>query len=161
MRIGHGYDVHRLVEDRPLILGGEKIEYHLGLLGHSDADVLLHAVMDALLGAAALRDIGYHFPDTDPAYKGADSRMLLRAVGEKIAAAGYRVSNVDVTLIAQRPKLKDYIPAMVRNIAQDLGIEENRINVKATTEEGLGFTGTGEGMACHAVCLLSELTIDN
>ena len=161
MRIGHGYDVHRLVEDRPLILGGEKIEYHLGLLGHSDADVLLHAVMDALLGAAALRDIGYHFPDTDPAYKGADSRMLLRAVGEKIAAAGYRVSNVDVTLIAQRPKLKDYIPAMVRNIAQDLGMEENRVNVKATTEEGLGFTGTGEGMACHAVCLLSELTIDN
>ena len=161
MRIGHGYDVHRLVEDRPLILGGEKIEYHLGLLGHSDADVLLHAVMDALLGAAALRDIGYHFPDTDPAYKGADSRMLLRAVGEKIAAAGYRVSNVDVTLIAQKPKLKGYIPAMIRNIAQDLGIEENRVNVKATTEEGLGFTGTGEGMACHAVCLLSELTIDN
>ena len=161
MRIGHGYDVHRLVEDRPLILGGEKIEYHLGLLGHSDADVLLHAVMDALLGAAALRDIGYHFPDTDPAYKGADSRMLLRAVGEKITAAGYRVSNVDVTMIAQRPKLKGYIPAMIRNIAQDLGIEENRVNVKATTEEGLGFTGTGEGMACHAVCLLSELTIDN
>ena len=156
MRIGHGYDVHRLVEDRPLILGGEKIEYHLGLLGHSDADVLLHAVMDALLGAAALRDIGYHFPDTDPAYKGADSRMLLRAVGEKIAAAGYRVSNVDVTLIAQKPKLKDHIPAMIRNIAQDLGIEENRVNVKATTEEGLGFTGAGEGMACHAVCLLCE-----
>ena len=137
MRIGHGYDVHRLVEGRPLILGGEKIEYHLGLDGHSEADVLLHAVMDALLGAAALRDIGYHFPDTDPAYKGADSRMLLRAVREKIAAAGYIVGNVDVTMIAQRPKLKDHIPAMIANIAQDLGIEESRVNVKATTEEHL------------------------
>ena len=156
MRIGHGYDVHRLVEGRPLILGGEQIEYHLGLLGHSDADVLLHAVMDALLGAAALRDIGYHFPDTDPAYKGADSRVLLRAVGEKIAAAGYKVSNIDVTMIAPKPKLKDHIPAMIANIARDLGIEENRVNVKATTEEKLGFTGSGEGMACHAVCLLEE-----
>ena len=156
MRIGHGYDVHRLVEGRDLILGGEKIDYHLGLQGHSDADVLLHAVMDALLGAAALRDIGYHFPDTDPAYQGADSRMLLRIVGQKIAAAGYRVGNIDVTMIAQKPKLKDHIPAMVRNIAQDLGIGENRVNVKATTEEHLGFTGTGEGMSCHAVCLLEE-----
>ena len=156
MRIGHGYDVHRLVEGRPLILGGEQIEYHLGLLGHSDADVLLHAVMDALLGAAALRDIGYHFPDTDPAYKGADSRVLLRAVGEKIAAAGYKVSNIDVTMIAPKPKLKDHIPAMIANIARDLGIPENRVNVKATTEEKLGFTGSGEGMACHAVCLLEE-----
>ena len=156
MRIGHGYDVHRLVEGRPLILGGEQIEYHLGLLGHSDADVLLHAVMDALLGAAALRDIGYHFPDTDPAYKGADSRVLLRAVREKIAAAGYKVSNIDVTMIAQKPKLKDHIPAMIANIARDLGIPENRVNVKATTEEKLGFTGSGEGMACHAVCLLEE-----
>ena len=156
MRIGHGYDVHRLVEGRPLILGGERIEYHLGLLGHSDADVLLHAVMDALLGAAALRDIGYHFPDTDPAYKGADSRVLLRAVAEKIAAAGYRVSNIDVTMIAQKPKLKDHIPAMIANIAQDLGIGENQVNVKATTEEHLGFTGTGEGMSCHAVCLLES-----
>ena len=156
MRIGHGYDVHRLVEGRPLILGGEQIEYHLGLLGHSDADVLLHAVMDALLGAAALRDIGYHFPDTDPAYKGADSRVLLRAVREKIAAAGYEVSNIDVTMIAQKPKLKDHIPAMIANIARDLGIPENRVNVKATTEEKLGFTGSGEGMACHAVCLLEE-----
>ena len=156
MRIGHGYDVHRLVEGRPLILGGEQIEYHLGLLGHSDADVLLHAVMDALLGAAALRDIGYHFPDTDPAYKGADSRVLLRAVREKIATAGYKVSNIDVTMIAQKPKLKDHIPAMIANIARDLGIEENRVNVKATTEEKLGFTGSGEGMACHAVCLLEE-----
>ena len=156
MRIGHGYDVHRLVEGRPLILGGEKIEYHLGLQGHSDADVLLHAVMDALLGAAALRDIGYHFPDTDPAYKGADSRVLLRAVGEKSAAAGYKVGNIDVTMIAQKPKLKDHIPAMIANIAQDLGIAVDRGNVKATTEEYLGFTGTGEGMACHAVCLLES-----
>ena len=156
MRIGHGYDVHRLVEGRPLILGGVKIEYALGLLGHSDADVLLHAVMDALLGAAALRDIGYHFPDTDPAYKGADSRMLLREVGKKIAAAGYKVGNLDVTLIAQRPKVKDHIPAMIANIAADLGIAENQVNVKATTEEKLGFTGEGLGMACHAVCLLEE-----
>ena len=156
MRIGHGYDVHRLVEGRDLILGGEKIEYPLGLLGHSDADVLLHAVMDALLGAAALRDIGYHFPDTDPAYKGADSRMLLREVGKKIAAAGYRVSNIDVTMIAQRPKLKDHIPQMIRNIAQDLGVAENRVNIKATTEEKMGFTGEGLGMSCHAVCLLED-----
>ena len=156
MRIGHGYDVHRLVEGRPLILGGVKIEYALGLLGHSDADVLLHAVMDALLGAAALRDIGYHFPDTDPAYKGADSRQLLREVGKKIAAAGYRVGNLDVTLIAQRPKVKDHIPTMIANIAADLGIEESQVNVKATTEEKLGFTGEGLGMSCHAVCLLEE-----
>ena len=157
MRIGHGYDVHRLVEGRPLILGGERIEYHLGLDGHSDADVLLHAVMDALLGAAALRDIGYHFPDTDPAYKGADSRALLRAVREKIDAAGYRVGNIDVTMIAQKPKLKDYIPAMTANIAADLQISEKQVNVKATTEEHLGFTGSGQGMACHAVCLLEEV----
>lgn len=156
MRIGHGYDVHRLVEGRPLILGGEKIEYELGLLGHSDADVLLHAVMDALLGAAALRDIGYHFPDTDPAYKGADSRMLLREVGRKIAAAGYRVGNIDVTMIAQRPKLKDHIPAMMRNIADDLEIALDQVNIKATTEEKLGFTGEGLGMSCHAVCLLEK-----
>ena len=156
MRIGHGYDVHRLVSGRKLILGGEEIPYELGLDGHSDADVLLHAVMDALLGAAGLRDIGYHFPDTDPAYKGADSRMLLRAVKEKLDAAGYRVGNVDVTMIAQRPKLKDYIPQMMVNIAQDLGVEVSRVNVKATTEEKLGFTGEGLGMACHAVCLLEE-----
>ena len=156
MRIGHGYDVHRLVECRDLILGGEKIEYSLGLLGHSDADVLLHAVMDALLGAAALRDIGYHFPDTDPTYKGADSRALLREVGRKIAAAGYKVGNIDVTLIAQKPKLKDYIPRMVKNIADDLEISENQVNIKATTEEKLGFTGEGLGMSCHAVCLLEE-----
>ena len=156
MRIGHGYDVHRLVEGRDLILGGVKIEYSLGLLGHSDADVLLHAVSDALLGAAGLRDIGYHFPDTDPQYKGADSRVLLRAVKEKLDAAGYRISNVDVTMIAQRPKLKPFIPQMMENIAADLGIDISRVNVKATTEEHLGFTGSGEGMSCHAVCLLEE-----
>ena len=156
MRIGHGYDVHRLVEGRRLILGGVDIPYEKGLDGHSDADVLLHAVMDALLGAAALGDIGRHFPDTDMAYKGADSRVLLRAVGDKIAAAGYRAHNVDVTMIAQRPKLKDHIPTMVANIAADLGLEVGQVNVKATTEEHLGFTGSGEGMACHAVCLLEE-----
>ena len=159
MRIGHGYDVHRLVECRPLILGGVEIPYELGLLGHSDADVLLHAVMDALLGAACLGDIGVHFPDTDVAYKGADSGKLLAEVGKKIAAAGYRVGNIDVTMIAQKPKLKDYIPQMKRNIASQLGIEENRVNVKATTEEHLGFTGDGSGMACHAVCLLEEVTL--
>lgn len=156
MRIGHGYDVHRLVEGRDLILGGVKIPYEKGLLGHSDADVLLHAVSDALLGAAGLRDIGYHFPDTDPQYKGADSLELLRIVGQKISAAGYRVSNVDVTMIAQRPKLKEHIPVMMENIAAALGIGADRVNVKATTEEKLGFTGTGEGMSCHAVCLLEE-----
>ena len=156
MRIGHGYDVHRLVEGRPLILGGVKIEYSLGLLGHSDADVLLHAVMDALLGAAALRDIGYHFPDTDPAYKGADSGKLLEIVGEKIARKGYRVGNIDVTMIAQKPKLKDHIPQMEENIAKRLNIDLDRVNVKATTEERLGFTGDGSGMCCHAVCLLEE-----
>ena len=156
MRIGHGYDVHRLVAGRDLILGGEKIPHSLGLDGHSDADVLLHAVMDALLGAAALRDIGWHFPDTDMTYKGADSRMLLRTVREKIHAAGYRVGNVDVTLIAQKPKLKDYIPAMMENIAADLQVALSQVNVKATTEERLGFTGQEEGIACHAVCLLED-----
>ena len=156
MRIGHGYDVHKLVPDRDLILGGVKIDYTLGLLGHSDADVLLHAVSDALLGAAGLRDIGYHFPDTDPRYKGADSLMLLREVGEKVRAAGYRISNIDVTMIAQRPKLKAHIPQMMRNIADALSIDISRVNVKATTEEQLGFTGEGLGMSCHAVCLLEE-----
>lgn len=154
MRIGHGYDVHRLTEGRDLILGGVKIPYSLGLDGHSDADVLLHAVMDALLGAAALRDIGYHFPDTDPAYKGADSLKLLGIVGGMIRDAGYQVGNIDVTMIAQKPKLKEYIPQMTKNIAAALGIAENQVNVKATTEEHLGFTGSGEGMSCHAVCLL-------
>ena len=157
MRIGHGYDVHRLVEGRDLILGGVKIPYEKGLLGHSDADVLLHAVSDALLGAAALGDIGKHFPDTDPAYKGADSLKLLACVVEKIHAAGYRVGNVDVTMIAQKPKLKDYIPPMQKNIAVTLGVAVNQVNVKATTEEHLGFTGDGSGMACHAVCLLENL----
>ena len=156
MRIGHGYDVHRLVEGRKLILGGVEIPYEKGLLGHSDADVLLHAVSDALLGAAGLGDIGRHFPDTDPKYKGADSLLLLKNVAEKVAAAGYRVSNIDVTMIAQRPKLKDFIPQMEANIALAVGIAASRVNVKATTEERLGFTGTGEGMACHAVCLLEE-----
>ena len=156
MRIGHGYDVHKLVEGRDLILGGVKIDHKLGLLGHSDADVLLHAVSDALLGAAGLGDIGRHFPDTDPQYKGADSLKLLAIVGQKVAAAGYRVSNFVVTMIAQKPKLKDHIPQMVKNIAEDLQIPENRVNVKATTEEKLGFTGTMEGLRCHAVCMLEE-----
>ena len=156
MRIGHGYDVHKLVEGRDLILGGVKIDHHLGLLGHSDADVLLHAVSDALLGAAGLGDIGKHFPDTDPQYKGADSRVLLRHVVKLVRENGYFISNVDVTMIAQKPKLKDHIPQMVKNIAADLEIPENRVNVKATTEERLGFTGSEEGMSCHAVCLLEE-----
>ena len=156
MRIGHGYDVHRLVPGRALILGGVKIDFEKGLLGHSDADVLLHAVSDALLGAAGLGDIGRHFPDTDPKYEGADSLQLLKTVGEKIAAAGYRVGNIDVTMIAQKPKLKDFIPQMEENIARALEISPSRVNVKATTEERLGFTGAGEGMACHAVCLLEE-----
>lgn len=157
MRIGHGYDVHRLVEGRDLILGGVKIPYEKGLLGHSDADVLLHAVSDALLGAAGLGDIGRHFPDTDPKYKGADSLELLRQVYRKISEKGYRVGNIDVTMIAQRPKLKDYIPQMQANIAAAVGTSPDRVNVKATTEEKLGFTGTGEGMSCHAVCLLEEI----
>ena len=156
MRIGHGYDVHKLVEGRDLILGGVKIDHHLGLLGHSDADVLLHAVSDALLGAAGLGDIGRHFPDTDPQYKGADSLKLLAIVGEKVASAGYRISNIDVTMIAQKPKLKDHIGAMERNIASSLGLDVSRVNVKATTEEKLGFTGREEGLSCHAVCLLEE-----
>ena len=156
MRIGHGYDVHKLVEGRDLILGGVKIEYEKGLLGHSDADVLLHAVSDALLGAAGLGDIGKHFPDTDPQYKGADSRVLLTVVAQRVKEAGYRVSNIDVTMIAQKPKLKDYIPQMVLNIAGAVGIAPDRVNVKATTEEKLGFTGEGLGMSCHAVCLLEE-----
>lgn len=157
MRIGHGYDVHRFAPDRALILGGVEIPYELGLDGHSDADVLLHAVMDALLGAAGLRDIGYHFPDTDMRYKGADSMVLLGCVAEKIKEKGYRVGNVDVTMIAQKPKLKQYIPQMQENIAGQLAVDMDRVNVKATTEEGLGFTGNLEGLACHAVCLLEEI----
>ena len=156
MRIGHGYDVHKLVEDRDLILGGVKIDYEKGLLGHSDADVLLHAVSDALLGAAGLGDIGKHFPDTDPKYKGADSLVLLQVVAQRVKEAGYRVSNIDETMIAQRPKLAPHIPQMVLNIATAVGIAPDRVNVKATTEEKLGFTGEGLGMSCHAVCLLEE-----
>ena len=157
MRIGHGYDVHKLVEGRDLSLGGVKIPYEKGLLGHSDADVLLHAVSDSLLGAAALGDIGKHFPDTDPAYKGADSLELLRIVGEKVKEAGYKVSNIDVTMIAQRPKLAHHIPVMRENIARVLALDVSQVNVKATTEEHLGFTGDGSGMSCHAVCLLEDL----
>ena len=156
MRIGHGYDVHRLVEGRPLILGGVHIPYEKGLLGHSAADVLLHAVSDALLGAAGLGDIGKHFPDTDPQYKGADSMELLRVVVSRVLEKGYRISNIDVTMIAQKPKLRPHIEAMEQNIANAVGIAVDRVNVKATTEEQLGFTGTGEGMRCHAVCLLEE-----
>ena len=156
MRIGHGYDVHKLVEGRELILGGVKIDHHLGLLGHSDADVLLHAVSDALLGAAGMGDIGKHFPDTDPQYKGADSLQLLRIVAGKVQEAGYRVSNIDVTMIAQKPKLRPHIDQMQANIAAAVGVDVSRVNVKATTEEHLGFTGTEQGMACHAVCLLEE-----
>ncbi len=157
MRIGHGYDVHRFAENRALILGGVEIPYYLGLDGHSDADVLLHAVMDALLGAAGLRDIGYHFPDTDMRYRGASSMMLLACVGELIRNKGYQVGNIDVTMIAQKPKLKDYIPQMQQNIATQLAVDIDRVNVKATTEEGLGFTGRLEGLSCHAVCLLEAL----
>lgn len=156
MRVGMGYDVHRLVPDRDLILGGVKIDYELGLLGHSDADVLLHAVMDAVLGAAALGDIGKHFPDTDPAYKGADSLQLLEAVRDLVEREGYRVGNIDATIIAQRPKMRPHIDRMRENIARALKVEVSRINVKATTEEGLGFTGSGEGIAAQAVCLLED-----
>ena len=156
MRIGHGYDVHRLVPERKLILGGVEIDYELGLLGHSDADVVVHALMDALLGALALGDIGKHFPDKDPAYAGADSIELLKKVGSLITAHGYVLGNADCTIIAQRPKLATYIPQMRENIAQALNIDVSQISVKATTEEHLGFTGSGEGMACHAVCLLEE-----
>ena len=156
MRIGHGYDVHRLTEGRKLILGGVEIPFERGLLGHSDADVLTHAVMDALLGAAGLGDIGRLFPDTDPAYAGADSLVLLDAVMERLRAAGYRVGNVDATVLAQRPKLAPHIPAMRDNLASRMGVTPDRVNVKATTEEKLGFTGAGEGMAAHAVCLLEE-----
>ncbi|MBQ8751544.1 MAG: 2-C-methyl-D-erythritol 2,4-cyclodiphosphate synthase [Clostridia bacterium] len=156
MRIGHGYDVHRLVEGRPLILGGVTIPWEKGLLGHSDADVLTHALMDALLGAAALGDIGGHFPDADPAYAGADSIALLRHVMGLLRERGYRVNNVDVTVLAQAPKLKPHIPAMRERLAAAMGLELDAVNVKATTEEKLGFTGSGEGMAAHAVCLIEK-----
>lgn len=157
MRIGHGYDVHRLTSGRRLILGGVDIPWEKGLLGHSDADVLTHAVMDALLGAAGLWDIGHAFPDTDPAYEGADSLLLLDRVMEMLSERGYRVGNVDATILAQRPRLAPHIPQMRANLAAHLGVGEDRVNVKATTEEGLGFTGAGEGMAAHAVALLEEV----
>lgn len=156
MRIGHGYDVHKLVADRKLILGGVEIEHEKGLLGHSDADVLLHAVCDALLGAAALGDIGKHFPDNDDAFKNIDSRILLRKTAKLIDEKGFKISNVDATILAQRPKLSGFIAKMRENIASDLQLDISRINIKATTEEGLGFTGSGEGIAAHAVCLLEE-----
>ena len=156
MRVGMGYDVHRLVEGRKLILGGVEILYEKGLLGHSDADVLLHAIMDALLGAAALGDIGQHFPDTDPAYKGASSIELLKRVGELLEENCYYISNIDATVIAQRPKLAGYREQMRANIAEALHLELDQVNIKATTEEGLGFTGTGEGISSQAVCLIDK-----
>lgn len=156
MRIGHGYDVHRLVSDRALILGGVRLDYPLGLDGHSDADVLTHAVMDALLGAAGLGDIGRHFPDSDPAFKGIDSLKLLAHVRDLLTAKEYRVENIDVTVIAQAPKLARHIPDMEQNIARTLQIDAAQVNIKATTEEHLGFTGRGEGISCHAVCLLES-----
>lgn len=156
MRIGHGYDVHRLTENRKLILGGVCIPYEKGLLGHSDADVLVHAVMDALLGAAALGDIGKHFPDTDEKYKNADSIELLRHVVSLLEDKSYKISNIDATIIAQAPKLKPYIPLMVKNIANACGISEEQVNVKATTEEKLGFTGEGLGISAHSVCLIES-----
>ena len=156
MRIGMGYDVHRLVENRDLIMGGVKIPYEKGLLGHSDADVLLHAISDALLGAAALGDIGKHFPDADPAYKGISSLLLLRKVGELIEEKGFLIENIDATIIAQAPKMRPYIDTMRENIANTLQIAVDQINIKATTEEGLGFTGTGEGISSQAICLLNS-----
>ena len=156
MRIGSGYDVHRLVEDRRLIIGGVDIPYRKGLAGHSDADVLLHAISDALLGAAALGDIGLHFPDTSEEFKGADSRVLLRRVADMINERGYIIENVDATVIAQAPKMRPYIDSMRANIAEDLGLDISRVSIKATTEEHLGFTGREEGIAAQAVCLLSN-----
>lgn len=157
MRVGLGYDVHRLVENRDLILGGVKIPYEKGLLGHSDADVLLHAIMDALLGAAALGDIGKHFPDTDPAYKGISSIKLLEHVGALLEQENYQIINIDATIIAQRPKMAPHIPQMIKNVAQTLKLAENQVNIKATTEEGLGFTGTGEGISSQAICSLMPI----
>ena len=158
LRVGHGYDVHRLVDGRALILGGVAIPYEKGLDGHSDADVLVHAIMDALLGAAALGDIGQHFPDTDPAYAGADSCRLLTEVGRLLAAHGWRVGNIDATVLAQRPKLAPHIPEMRRCISAALGVPVTDVSVKATTEEGLGFTGAGEGIAAHAVALIELIS---
>ena len=157
MRVGMGYDVHKLVEGRDLIIGGVNIPYEKGLLGHSDADVLLHAISDALLGAAALGDIGKHFPDTDPKYKGADSLKLLQHVGNLLEENMYVIENIDATIIAQRPKMAPHIPTMRENIAKALGLEVDQVNVKATTEEGLGFTGSGEGISSQAICLLETV----
>ena len=159
-RIGQGFDVHALVPGRPLIIGGVTIPFSRGLLGHSDADVLLHAITDAILGAAALGDIGRHFPDTDPAHAGADSRVLLRAAMAAVRDAGYRVGNIDATVIARAPKLLPHVPAMVANIAADLGIEPDCVNIKGKTTEKLGFTGRGEGMAAQAIALLLTVTVD-
>ena len=156
MRVGMGYDVHKLVENRKLILGGVEIPYEYGLLGHSDADVLVHAFMDALLGAAALRDIGRHFPDNDPAYEGADSIELLKKVGEMLEERMYLIENIDATVIAQKPKLLPYIDTMVKNVAEALHLEEDQVNIKATTEEGLGFTGKKEGISAQAICCISK-----
>ena len=155
-RVGNGFDVHKFAENRELWLCGVKVPHDMGLLGHSDADVALHALCDALLGAASMRDIGFHFPDTDPAYKGADSRVLLRRVVELIAAEGFSIGNVDVTIIAQKPKLLPYIPEMISTVAQDLGIDAGRVSVKATTTERLGFTGRGGGMAAMATALIAR-----
>lgn len=156
MRVGMGYDVHRLVEGRDLIMGGVKIPYEKGLLGHSDADVLLHAISDALLGAAALGDIGKHFPDSDSAYKGISSILLLQRVGALIEKKGFLIENIDATIIAQAPKMRPHIDAMRENIAKALGITAEQVNVKATTEEGLGFTGSGEGISAQAICMLTS-----
>ena len=158
MRVGMGYDVHRLTVGRKLIMGGVEIPYEKGLLGHSDADVLVHAVMDALLGAAALGDIGKHFPDTDPEYEGVSSIRLLEYVGRILEENGYVIENIDATIIAQRPKMRPYIDQMRENMAEALGIETNQVSVKATTEEGLGFTGTGEGISSHAICAIEKFT---
>lgn len=157
MRVGLGYDVHKLVEGRELILGGVKIPYEKGLLGHSDADVIVHAIMDALLGAAALGDIGQHFPDTDPQYAGISSIALLEQVGKLLEDNNYVIENIDATIIAQRPKMMPHLPKMRENVAKALGIEVNQVSIKATTEEGLGFTGSGEGISAQAICLLLPL----
>ena len=157
IRIGHGYDVHKLVPERKLILGGVEIPFHLGLLGHSDADVLTHAIMDALLGAAALRDIGNLFPDNDPKYKGINSLLLAKEVDKKLKENGYMIGNIDCTIICQKPKLASYIPTMKENLANTFSLDANQINIKATTEEGLGFTGDLSGIAAHAVCIIQKI----
>ena len=157
IRVGMGYDVHKLTEGRDLVLGGVTIPWELGLLGHSDADVVVHAIMDAILGAAALRDIGRHFPDTDPQYKGISSILLLKKVGELLKEKGYRIVNLDATIIAQKPKLLPYIDTMIKNVAEALEIKENQVNIKATTEEGLGFTGTLQGISSQAICAICPL----